>query len=570
MAAISGTISNSFLGGTAARNPLTSADLDALTGATYAPTAWRVVQNAYIGGSYNAYRQAAANNLAIAGSVQTSFFNDYYFRVHANPAAANLGTIASPQVVQVYLWNAFPNQNVTLNNVNLTNAQGVSISGQATPFVLKPNRELTYNVTVKTSGPPTVAASVQFDLAVVADPPPTLITGDRAVKFDLTPETPLKEVWDWRTDMMTAYDGTEQRAALRGEHPRVEMSLKFKFSSVTEINAFYADLLSAGNKIWIPEYQYATRSTAASAAGTSQIFYDNTKTDLRDGEYLLIVSSGYSKLVQISSINANGALAAIALNDAIEKDALLIPGSIALLDDGRGVSRFPADGAAEASFNALLTRQRATLPRQGSSVALTNFLTVPVLDRRPLADDMVPDKLSTGQISLDNRLGLSDIISRWDYARMSGERTYRVNRVQTPSELDFWKTFLAYCRGKARKFWTSTYRSDLTPVSSPIDGATAYTVSGTDYVNKIYQIPTHRYIEIETSSGTHRASVTGATLSGNNSVITFTPAVPLGSGWQNINRISYLLPCRLNDDKIEWEHTGLTSFLSISIKTAEV
>ena len=171
---------------------------------------------------------------------------------------------------------------------------------------------------------------------------------------------------------------------------------------------------------------------------------------------------------------------------------------------------------------------------------------------------------------LDNQTGVQDIISRWGYSRIGGPRTFKVNRMYAPEEMDYWKTVLAYARGRARKFWMPTYRQDLKVIVTPADAATNYTVEGTQYAEKVYSLPTHRYIEIETSSGTHRTTIIGASVSGGNSVILFDPAVPTGAGWRSVSRISYLLPVRLNDDKVEWKHYGLESLLNLSIRTAEV
>lgn len=521
-------------------------------------------------GPRNPFRIAPANLWAIPGQQAPNFFDDFYNRIHVLPLKIDLQTIASSQTREVSVWNAYVKTSATLDEISISQPAGIEISGEATPFSMNPLKEIFYNVTVGVSGPPNINVEILFDFSNVADPLPIVITGTRAVKFDIVPEVPVTETWEWLSDLMIATDGTEQRIALRGEVPRIETSFKAIFDSKEQIRRFYGDFLAAVGRLWLPEYQYATRTTAKTTAGTNVLYYDNTKTDVRAGEYVLIQTPNNAALVEVSSLTASGALLTSNMLFDIPSDSLIMPGSPALIDNQTALSRYAVDDVAEVSFNAKLTRQRTVLTRTGSAVSLPQFLGVPVVEKRPLADELVKDEVSTGQVSLDNQTGVQDIISRWDYSRIGGPRTFKVNRIYAPEEMDYWKTVLAYARGQARKFWMPTYRQDLKVVVAPADAATNYTVEGTQYAEKIYPIPTHRYIEIETNSGIHRTSIIGASVSSGNSVILFDPAIPTGAGWQVVKRISYLLPVRINDDKIEWKHYGLESLLNLSIRTAEV
>ena len=521
-------------------------------------------------GPRNPFRIAPANLWAIPGQQAPNFFDDFYNRIHVLPLKIDLQTIASSQTREVSVWNAYVKNSATLDEISINQPAGIEITGEATPFSMNPLKEIFYNVTVGVSGPPNINVEILFDFSNVADPLPLVITGTRAVKFDIVPEVPVTETWEWLSDLMVATDGSEQRVALRGEVPRIELSFKAVFDSKEQIRRFYGDFLAAVGRLWLPEYQYTTRTSAKTTAGTNVLYYDNTKTDIRAGEYVLIQTPSNAALVEVTSLTVSGALLTSNMLFDIPTDSLIMPGSPALIDNQTALARYAVDDVAEVSFNAKLTRQRTVLTRTGSAISLPQFLGVPVVEKRPLADELVKDEVSTGQVSLDNQTGVQDIISRWDYSRIGGPRTFKVNRMYAPEEMDYWKTVLAYARGQARKFWMPTYRQDLKVIVTPADAATNYTVEGTQYAEKVYSLPTHRYIEIETSSGTHRTSIIGASVSGGNSVILFDPAVPTGAGWKVINRISYLLPVRINDDKIEWKHYGLESLLNLSIRTAEV
>lgn len=556
----------SFIYGDASSN--VSAELNELTPAQYNPAIYDPRDTTLRGGR-SAYRIAPSNRWPIAGNEQNNFFRDFYFRVHVSPLKLDLQTVASSQTRQFKVWNAWPETTAQLSDILVSNPVGIEISGQATPYAMPPLQELTYDITVGTSGPPNINVEVQFDFSNVTDPLPILITGTRAVKFDIVPEVPVNETWEWLSDLMIATDGTEQRIALRGEMPRVELNLKVKFDSSESIRRFYSDLASSVGRLWIPEFQYATRTTAASASGSLQVYFDGTQTDIRAGDYVLIQTPVTAILVEINALNASGGTVTSPLTADIPANSLIMPGSPALIDNQTSIDRYAVNQAAETTLICKMIRQRSALTRTGSAVTLPTFLGSPVVDKRPLADELVKDEVSTGQVSIDNQTGLPDIISRWDYSRIGGPRTFKVNRIKAPDEMDYWKTVFAYCRGQARKFWMPTYRDDMKLAVAPSDATTTYTIEGTQYAEKIWPIITHRYIEIETASGIHRTQITGASVTGSNTIILLTTPLPTGAGWRNVSRISYLLPVRLNDDKIEWKHYGLESLLNLSIRTAE-
>ena len=176
------------------------------------------------------------------GTEQANFFRDFYFRIHVQPLRLDLQTVASPQTREVNVWNAYPYTFAQLNDILVSNPLGIEISGQATPYSMPPLKELTYDITIGTSGPPNINVEIQFDFSNVDNPLPILVTGTRAVKFDIIPETPVTEEWEWLTNNITAVDGTEQRIALRGELPRVTESLKVIFDDQSKLRKFYADL----------------------------------------------------------------------------------------------------------------------------------------------------------------------------------------------------------------------------------------------------------------------------------------------------------------------------------------
>lgn len=502
------------------------------------------------------------------GYILKNWGDDFYDRIYITPTFINLGTIVTPQTRNVELWNAYRYVEAQLNEI-IIDGTPLEVDGPAVPFAMRPLAFQIFSVTVNSTGAPNVNSEITFDFDNVPNPDPVVVVGTRAIRFDIIPEVPVRERWSWLTDVMVATDGTEQRVSLRGEVPRVEIELKSIFTSIAQINTFYAQLLLCQGRLWIPEYQYATKLTQASPIATDMIYFDAVRTDVRAGEYVLIQGKTEFRMVEVLALTPTGAQLAAPLDTTFPKGSLLVTGSPSIIDDPTGLDRYAVDHAAETNIRAQFVRTRATLTRPDADVTLPTFLGDVVLDKRPLANSLVGDSVSTGQKAVDNQTGIPDIITRWEYSRIEGDRQFKVDRVQDPETMDYWKAILATAQGKCRMFWVPTFRQDLFLEDPLTGGDTTATLQGADYYQRIFQVPTHHYLEFETAAGIHRVTVTNAADNLGNSGINFTPAFPIGTGWTDVKRISYILPIRLADDNVDWEHYGLESLLSLSIRTAE-
>lgn len=381
------------------------------------------------------------------------------------------------------------------------------------------------------------------------------------------PDVPVKETWEWATDVLVSNDGTEQRIAARGSVPRVTQKARYVFTDRNTLAAFSNSLLTALNEMWMPEWQFVTRLTQQTAGGATRLYFDHSLTDIRDEEYLIVGSSIY----QVTIIHSDGATVTPALVAIAPVGSRVAPAGLAIIEDGSPLSRLSVNTVGESSLNGTYNRPRTALTRPGNASTLTLWSGVPVLNVRPLGDKNVEENVITEQIVIDNNVGAITLIDRWDYPRANISCQFMVNRTpivscasETVKDMDYWRHFFSYVRGAQRKFWLPTYRNDLTWYSGT---GTSLTVEEGSYATNIFPImPTHKYLKItNTSGGIHYCTVTAAVLSSGRSALTITPSRPAGT----VSEISYLLPVRLNTDRVEWEHYGLHSLLNFSVRTAE-
>lgn len=389
--------------------------------------------------------------------------------------------------------------------------------------------------------------------------------------IDLEPDVPVKETWEWLSDILVAYDGTEQRISLRGGAPRYSLDLSFTAVNTNDLNRIWQRLIAARNQAWVPEYHLHTRLTAGASSGATRLYFDPTQTDIREGESLYLQGEGV-KIVQ--TMHSDGATITVALSNTIPKYAIVCPVDIMIIDGQPGLSMEASNNVGKFELGGVYNRKRATLHRPGTSSPLTLWNDVPVLDVRPLATGNGSETIVEDNITIDNKTSDITIINKWDQAKLRIAKSFLINRYSNSCQndgvkhLDYWRWFFEYCRGSAKKVWVPTYRDDLICVENPSSGASSVLVEDYTYAQELFfGQTTHIYLEIETAQGTHRCEATGVGSVGQNTQVNISPSLP--AGWVDVKRISFLIPSRLDGDSINLEHYQLHSILSASFRSAE-
>ena len=388
------------------------------------------------------------------------------------------------------------------------------------------------------------------------------------------PETPVKEQWEWLTDILIATDGTEQRISLRGDTPRVTQKARYLFVKRADMVRFSNLLATCSNILWVPEWQYSTRTTAETLSGASRLYYDPALTDIRAGEWVMVDDLVYS----VSETFSDGATVTTALPATLPKFSLVAPVAEAILEDGSSFSRLAVNEVGESSLSVTYNRRRLQLPRPGTSSPLLLWAGVPVLKVRPLADNNIEETITANQVIVDNKISAISLIDKWQYSRIGGARQFKTERIPVEANcgldhlknLDYWRWFLSYCRGAARKFWMPTFRPDFTLAESPLANASSLLFKEIEYAETVFsQFPTHRTLYLKTGAGDHFCTVSSVAIESGNCRATITPSLPAGVGWNVIEEVSYLLPMRLANDVVELDHYGLYSILNLNVRTAE-
>lgn len=557
-------------------NPYLSTDLNNNTEALWQHDFWDVRFQS-VTARYTIPRIGAANNWGIVGRRMISFKDDYYDRIHILPTRIELGTVASTITRQVSLWNAYSEVAATLDDINIANGAGITVVGDATPNTFNPLQEKFYDIRISPNGPPEINAQVLFDFTGVTDPLPVVLTGNRAVVLPAIPDVPVVERWKWMTDIQVSADGTEQRIGLLNV-PRRSQVTKLIFESESELREQYKTLFNASGRLFIPYFQYATTITADAAANDTVLSFDTSLVDLRDDDYVLLMSGTTATLVQLSVIGTMSATTKAPLSNAVKKGTKVIAIFASIIPNNLTLNRPAINSYGTMSMSSQATYPRSSHTRPGASATLRQLSGYYILERRPLANDDIKYSFDTGQDILDAKTGLFDVITDWDFTKVNSDFSFTIRRMGRYActhrtgvdEMDYWRLFTDEIKGSLNSFLLSTYRPDQLPAAEVGLGANSMILLGPTYADNFWPALAYHFVAINTASGTHYAEVIAASKNAEGNVaITFDPSLPTSAGWTEVKDVSYLLKQRIADDTVELEHYALDTIIKFTARTVK-
>ena len=484
------------------------------------------------------------NNLPIseAGEVSTgwrmpTFLDDYYNRIHIRPSNINVGNLVSEQQFAIEVWNGFFNSR-QLQNIQVQNGGGISLVGAVPPATWAALETKTYQLTVTTDGPPDINAIFHFDWDGTADDGDLRVLGSRIVALPYIFEAPAKEVLEWKTDVLTTNDGSEQRVRLR-KKPRQSFNVTYPIP--------YREMARAENLVygwltrrWAVALWSEAQQVGTLLAGTTVINIDTTASDYRDGALVMIWESNRKSATADVGIVSAGTLT---LNRPLAEtfnNPWIVPVRL-----GRIVGNV----------------SRATSGYNGSLEMTYEFsdnidLDPPAAPTQFLGYDVYFDEaLKNGEALTDSLQARVDVVdygtaagasfySPWTYTRIGRPYKFLLQGLQ-----DIWnfRKFLHRRAGRLRPFWVPTFENNML-VAQTGKLTQSIEVYADDY-REYAQERTHIGILLDDGTWLLR-TINAATASGTDTAVIGLDA-PININANRIRQISFLGLKRLDADRVE-------------------
>lgn len=489
---------------------------------------------------------------------------DFHFKLWVIP---NLLQLNNPQLntdIPFTLWNT--------NSIPETVA-GVLVTGSAVLSfdinigdIIDDFQLRTVNMQIG-AGEPSIEADVQFIttnligfLRVIAAISDT---------FNLIPDVPIKEFWEFKTDVLTNHKGVEQRIALRRQ-PRIKQQFTFEIIDLrqrrTQYNVVRKNITVQS---LVPMYQYSVNVGQSAVIGASKVFLDNSQSNLRAGQFAIIVNPTNENLIisRIASVDVDGITLSSALSFDIDDHWVVAPAINAIVNDGSGIDMRNVTGQLSVNADSF---EEPTLLRPNATRTIETFDSLPFVNRRPIIT--ADEKFNYEREILDNETGKRDLNASWLHPKLSGTRKFLIQRIADPDEMDYWRSLFDTVRGGQKSFLLATWFPDLTLVEENMSvRALSSLVIREDYYPGLYhQYDTWKRIQIEYFNGTvtqHVVNVATTNPDGT-STIQFSPAIPDTEENDRIKYISFLMRWKASD-RVAFRHFANYSEISFGVFSSD-
>jgi hypothetical protein len=487
---------------------------------------------------------------------------DYHFRLWAIPTVLQLSNPQLNADIPIRLWNTNPIPE-TVTSV-LVSGSSVLTFDLSSGDTIRDYEFRKVNMQIG-PGEPTVDAIVSFSttnlsasvrvLALVSD------------TFNLIPDVPVKEIWEFKTDILTNYKGVEQRIALR-RYPRIEQQFDVEILDLRQRrNQYNVAMKNIAVQSLIPFYQFGTNITKTSVSGSNRIYFDPVHSNMRVDEFLVIVNPTTEEIhiSKISSIETDGAIINSTLGFDISPHWVVAPALNCTINNGSGIDMRNVTGKLSISAK---TFNEPPILRPGATRSMDSFDGVPWINRRP--NIRAKEDFSFRRYIIDNEIGARDINSNDKHPRISGDRVFTIQRMSDPEEMDYWRDVFETLRGSQKSFLLSTWFPDLSLSEPYAVGASTIKVNEGYYPEIYFLHDSWKRIQLEFENNvTSQHTVTSAVTDTNGKCsISLSPSIPADSDHLTPVRISFLQRWRATD-RVAFKHYANYSEISFGVVSSD-
>lgn len=498
----------------------------------------------------------AANGQVRTGMIPSSYYNDYYERIHVLPPFIDVGNLITTQVRVVDVWNAYAAPR-TLAAIVLT-GEGASLAGPDTfPNVFGGYQMSTWEISVTPAGPVAIDINVAWQFTGEQDAILEVV-GNRVVGWMVPPNwsSPVLERIEFRTDILKKFDGSEQRIALRGTGAHWSFEFRFNASGNT-MRTLENVLYQWGAQVWaMPLFPQGQALTSGVALGATTINVATTNLDYHVGGLAIMHNLDKPEIYEAVEIAAVTATTITTLRPTLNSwpsGTYIYPARTARLQKTAPLQRFTGShiyGTAKFLLEEPLVRTAASETSYRSYPVQT---TKPEWSRDPsveYARKIVQVNFGIKPALVEDTSGLAEPVTafRWTFTSRAAVEAFR--------------KWLFARLGRQKAIWLPTFTDDVIVKTQIDSGDLTMDVEACGLVNYVAAGVNRRDLRIEMKNGTvyYRRVSTFVTVDSTTERFTLDSALGVTYNPEDFAQLSWMSLARLDADAVEIAHwTGEVS-----------
>ncbi len=533
-------------------NPYLSSDLRRLDDELHVPRAYNAP--ARRGTTRIASRSAQRPRVVAAPRVARSFHDDFYNRIHVRPASLPLGNLASSQVREVRVWNAYIGQAQVLKAATLADGAGLAITAPgAYPITFTPNQERAFQLRIESAGPPVIDARLTFTFTGL-DGIELRVTGNRMVAWPVPADwgSPVDEQLQWRTEVSAAEHpgGDEERIPQRAA-PRRSYAFDL-LEGKHERRVLEAMLYDWSARVWaVPLWHEGAMLRTTLEAGTTRIPVDTRHLDYRPGGLAMLWRDvGWYDLAQVAEVEPDGLVLDRPLSRGYAGAARIYPCRTGRLDGGLQLRRLNDRVIrGRVSFAFVDPSDWPALPPPAL------YLGHPVLEQNSDESQDPTARYDRTTVSLDGDIGGVAVL---DLTGLPRPVQSHASRLVGRAERAAHRSLAYWLQGQARTLWLPTNTDDVELVETTGPSGDALVVAWAAIAAHLRLQPGRRHLRIRLRDGRtwYRRVEAVEDLGDGRERLLLSTGIGEALAPVQVAQICWMALSRLSSDTVAYTHVG--------------
>lgn len=400
----------------------------------------------------------SANPKKLDFVVAQSYVDDFYHRIHIDNLQADLGVVASKQVINFNLWNAY------FEPLDLKRIDGLAVGAyfddqDLPPLTFHALEERTWKLHILPDGDARlnlelfwrfVGKHSQNAYQVLSK-----LSGQRVIGFAwaIDWDKGVNESLAWHTDILQSQTGHEQRRSLRLS-PRLNLDVNVLLHD-RERTLFDLTITAWASKNFvIPIWFYQAFLTAQIDKNSRVIVCNTADIAYADFQYVMLIKDVFSyEVAEVQAVNDGQIILKRPLQNDWERGTAFFPAVSSFIRQQPQLSKHSSQVMrTNVSFQAL---DGVNLP---SLAHADEFLGYPVLTLAPDESDDLTHSYQRLQQQLDNLSGRPLLVDSANASFMLYQYRWFLHGVEQHQQFYAWLNLL---NGRQKAVWIPTFSDDL-------------------------------------------------------------------------------------------------------------
>lgn len=382
----------------------------------------------------------------------------------------------------------------------------------------------------------------------------TTLGTDTVLIWGFRPQSEYVETIEFSTDVLPSFSA-EQRVSLRTK-PRQRLSQPYILdaSQYAQVKSF---MQAWGANLFAVPVWHEQTGVGSLTTGATEILFDTANADYRDAEYALVWQSDAAfEAVTITTVLSDR----ITLTGTLQSDytnAFVMPLRKARMPNLKTEAQRASGQYVQGSASFVVT-DNSDLSAQATPY--TTHSGYQVMEDRPIVIGSVDESIIWPQEVFDNGTGVIGTDTQRSQTFLSSMVSWKT-MCGSPTLWSI-RTWLHSIRGRAIAFWMPSYQPDMTVTTTIGSADTSITITDINFAT--YYDTAEIMILLKDGTRYYR-SVTASVDNGNGTESLTIAALGTTVTAAEIDMVSIMKLSRLDSDRIEISHSGITSSVRIPV-----